>query len=109
MCLWRHFLTSYNRQVEWTYRNKYMQNKHLCFFSTTEDKKVKLFCYFVIIYWCAIKESMDIKLSFMGILWQVNENQDIIKQCCYQKMESCNGVYVPPGRQYGNRLFVWNW
>ena len=42
MCLWKQYLTSHNKQIEWTYRNKYMQNKNLWFCSTTEDKKIEL-------------------------------------------------------------------
>ena len=42
MCLWKQYLKSYNKQIEWTYRNKYMQNKNLWFCSTTEVKKIEL-------------------------------------------------------------------
>ena len=42
MCLWKQYLTSHNKQIEWTYRNKYMQNKNLWFCSTTEVKKIEL-------------------------------------------------------------------
>ena len=42
MCLWKQYLTSHNKQIEWTYRNKYMQNKNLWFYSTTEVKKIEL-------------------------------------------------------------------
>ena len=42
MCLWKQYLKSHNKQIEWTYRNKYMQNKNLWFYSTTEVKKIEL-------------------------------------------------------------------
>ena len=42
MCLWKQYLKSHNKQIEWTYRNKYMQNKNLWFCSTTEVKKIEL-------------------------------------------------------------------
>ena len=42
MCLWKQYLKSHNKQIEWTYRNKYMQNKNLWFCSTTEAKKIEL-------------------------------------------------------------------
>ena len=42
MCLWKQYLKSHNKQIEWTYRNKYMQNKNLWFCSTTEVKKINL-------------------------------------------------------------------
>ena len=42
MCLWKQYLKSHNKQIEWTYRNKYMQNKNLWFCSTTAVKKIEL-------------------------------------------------------------------
>ena len=42
MYLWKQYLKSHNKQIEWTYRNKYMQNKNLWFCSTTEVKKIEL-------------------------------------------------------------------
>ena len=42
MCLWKQYLKSHNKQIEWTYRNKYMQNKNLWFCLTTEVKKIEL-------------------------------------------------------------------
>ena len=57
MCFSKQYLTSHNRQIEWTCRSKYTQNKNLWFCPNTEDKKVKLllttqqnqlFCYHVL-------------------------------------------------------------
>ena len=59
MCFWKQYLTSYNREYEWSYKNKNMQNKNLWFCPTTKDNKVKLllttqknqsFCYHVLMW-----------------------------------------------------------
>ena len=108
MCFWKQYLTSYNRENEWTYRNKNMQNKQLWLCPTTEDKKVKLllttqqnqsFCYHILMW----KTNWFSRSSHRIYSKNKQTNKQTNKQSC---SKSSSQFHIPQTNTYTNMFTV---
>ena len=90
--------------IEWTYRNKYMQNKYLRFFPNSEDKKVKLL----------LTTQQSQSLFYHILMWKTNgfsrsshrihsKNKQTNKQSC---SKNCSQFHIPQTNTYIN-MFAW--
>ena len=98
-------LTSYNREIEWTYKNKYMQNKNLRWFCRNpEDKKVKLL----------LTTQQNQSFCYHTLMWKTNwlsrsshriysKNKQTNKQSC---SKSSSQFHIPQTNTYANMFTV---
>ena len=102
MCFWKQYLTSYNREYEWSYKNKNMQNKNLWFCPTTKDNKVKLllttqknqsFCYHVLMW----KTNWFSRSTHRIYSKKIQTKQNKTKQNC---SKSCSQFRIPQTNTY---------